>query len=146
MKSKQLAQTAIFAALYIALGIVFQPISFGAIQVRVACALIPLIYLYGSPATIGITIGHLVVNMGSPLGILDMLSPFVFLIPRLLIQKYGVKVMIIHTATVGLWVGYVLNTAFGLPLLPTALSVGAGEFIAEWVLGLLLYKGVEKRL
>lgn len=147
VKSKDVAMTAIFAALYYALGIVFQPISFMAIQVRVACALIPLIYLFGYPATIGITIGHLAFNMNSPIGFLDLISPFVFLIPRLLIQRYGIKAMPIHTLAVGTWVGYILNVAFGLPLLTTMLTVGVGEFIAEWYLGyLLLYDQVAKRL
>ena len=146
MKSKQIAETAIFAAIYYALGLVFQPISFGAVQIRVACALIPLIYLFGAPATIGITIGHLLFNMGSPLGALDLFSPFIFLIPRVLIQLYGVKAMPIHTVVVGGWVAYILST-FGLPFFPVFLTVSIGEFIAEWYLGyLLLYKGVERRL
>ena len=146
MKSKDVALIGIFAALYYALGIVFQPISFGAIQVRVACALIPLIALFGLPATIGITLGHLLFNVGSPLGPLDLLSPFVFLIPRLLIQKYGVTMMPIHTLSVGLWVAYILST-FGLPFFSIFLTVAIGETVAEWFLGyILLYSQVKNRL
>lgn len=146
MKSKQIALTGIFAGLYYVLGIVFQPISFGVIQVRVACALIPLIGIFGYPATIGITIGHLLFNIGSPLGSLDLLSPFVFLIPRLLIQKYGVKMMPIHTLSVGVWVAYILST-FGLPFIPIFLTVTIGETVAEWFLGyILLYDQVKKRV
>jgi len=112
--------------------------------VRVACATIPLIAIVGMPATIGITIGHLMFNIGSPLGTLDMLSPFVFLIPRLLIQKYGVKMMPIHTLSVGVWVAYILST-FGLPFFPIFLTVTIGETVAEWLLGyILLYTVVEK--
>jgi uncharacterized membrane protein len=145
LKTKDLALTAVFASLYYVLGIVFQPISFEAIQIRVACALIPLIYLFGFPATIGITIGHLAFNMGSPLGALDLLSPFVFLIPRLLIQRYGVKAMPVHTIAVGAWVAYIIST-FGAPFAPVFLTVFAGELVAEWYLGyLLLYAAVEKR-
>jgi len=147
LESKQIAQTAVFAALYYALGLVFQPISFMAIQVRVACALIPLIALFGHPATIGITIGHLAFNLNSPLGFLDYLSPFVFLIPRLLIQHYGIKAMPIHTITVGVWVAYVLSSLGWVLFLPAALTVAIGELIAEWYLGyVLLYQAVEKRL
>jgi len=146
MKTKDITLTVIFASLYYVLGIVFQPISFGAIQIRVACALIPLIYLFGMPATIGITIGHLIFNIGSPLGTLDLFSPFIFFIPRVLIQRYGIKAMPIHTLTVGGWVAYIIST-FGVPFIPVFLTVSVGEFIAEWYLGyLLLYKGLEKRL
>jgi len=149
MESKQITRTAIFAALYIALGIVFQPISFMLIQCRVACALIPLIALFGSPATIGITIGHLIFNFSSPLGSLDYLSPFVFLIPRYLIQRYGVKAMPIHTLVVALYVGWMGH--YYLPFLGTTLvwmfAVFSGELVAEWYLGyVLLYREVEKRL
>ena len=146
MNTKQISLTAMFAALYYILGVVFQPISFGAIQVRVACALIPLIALFGLPATIGITLGHILFNIGSPLGSLDLLSPFVFLIPRLLIQKYGVMMMPIHTLSVGFWVAYILST-FGLPFFPTFLTVAIGETVAEWFLGfILLYAQVKNRI
>lgn len=118
-----------------------------AIQVRVACALIPLIALFGYPATIGITIGHLAFNLNSPLGFLDYLSPFVFLVPRLLIQRYGVKAMPIHTLAVGMWVAYILNNLGWALFLPAAVTVSVGELIAEWYLGyVLLYREVEKRL
>ena len=144
MKSKQIALTGIFAALYYVLGIVFQPISFGAIQVRVACALIPLIALFGCPATIGITIGHLLFNLNSPLGTLDYFSPFIFLIPRYLIQRYGTITMPIHTLTVGAWVAYILST-FGLPFFPIFLTVAIGETVAEWFLGYVLMVPLIKR-
>ena len=144
MKSKQIALTGVFAALYYVLGIVFQPISFGAIQVRVACALIPLIALFGYPATIGITIGHLLFNLNSPLGTLDYLSPFIFLIPRYLIQRYGTITMPIHTLTVGAWVAYILST-FGLPFFPIFLTVAIGETVAEWFLGYVLMVPLIKR-
>jgi len=146
MKSKQIALTGIFAGLYYVLGLVFQPISFGAIQVRVACATIPLIALFGAPATIGITLGHLLFNLNSPLGTLDYFSPIVFLIPRLLIQKYGVKAMPIHTLTVGAWVGFIISR-FGVPFFPLFLTITIGELVAEWYLGyILLYDQVKKRI
>jgi hypothetical protein len=77
---------------------------------------------------------------------LDLYSPFIFLIPRLLIQRYGVKAMPIHTLAVGGWVAYIIST-FGVPFIPVFLTVTVGEFIAEWYLGyLLLYQGVKQRL
>lgn len=147
LKSKEIGYVVVFAALYYAVGIVFQPISFLAIQVRVACAFIPLIALFGWPATLGITIGHFAFNLASPLGFLDFLSPFVFFLPRLAIQKWGVKAMPVHTVSVALWVSYILNAVIGLPYWPVALTVGIGELIAEWYLGyVLLYPQVEQRL
>ena len=146
MKSKQIALTGIFAALYYVLGIVFQPISFMAIQCRIACALIPLIALFGYPATIGITLGGLLFNANSPLGILDMLSMLIFLPAKLAIQKWGIKAVPIHVAFVGIWVGYLLNITFNAPLIPTIVTVAIGELVAEIVLGIPLNQLVKRRL
>ena len=145
MKTRGVAFAAIFASLYFVLGIVW-PLSFMDIQCRIACGLIPLIAIFGWPATVGISIGHFLFNLSSPIGFLDFLSPFVFLIPRILIQKYGVKAMPLHTISVALWVPYILNQTFGIPILPTIITVGVGELLAEWYLGyILLYSGVETR-
>ena len=150
MKSKQIALIGVFAALYYVLGIVFQPIGFMLIQCRVACALIPLIALFGYPATIGITIGHLLFNLNSPLGTLDYLSPFIFLIPRYLIQRYGTIAIPIHTLSVGAWVGYLLMTQLPPEFRPYSftvafLTVTIGETVAEWFLGYVLIVPLIKR-
>ncbi|GAJ04381.1 unnamed protein product, partial [marine sediment metagenome] len=90
MKSKEIALGSVLGALYLVLGVILQPWSFGFIQVRVACAMIPLIALVGMPGVIGVTIGHFIFNSYfASLGPFDLLSPFVFLIPRILIAKYG---------------------------------------------------------
>lgn len=141
MKTRDLSLTVVFAAMY-AIGVIW-PLSSMGIQCRLSCALIPLIAIFGGPATWGITIGHFIFNLLAPTGVLDYFSPFVFLIPRLLIQKYGVKAMPIHTIAVSLWVPIVLNQAFGMPLIPTILTVGIGELVAEWYLG---YVGLYQRL
>lgn len=63
MNSRELSITAIIAALYAALVIVFAPISFGPIQLRVADCLIPLSALIGIPAVAGVGLGALIGNM-----------------------------------------------------------------------------------
>lgn len=125
----------IFAVLY-AVGVIW-PFSFMGVQCRLSCALIPLIAIYGWPATMGITIGHFIFNLFSPIGFLDYLSPFVLFIPRLMIQRYGVKTMFIHTIIVSIWVPYILNLVLGLPFILNVLTVGIGEILVEWYLGYL---------
>lgn len=150
MKSKEIGYAVVFGSLYVVLGIVLQPLSFGFIQSRVACALIPLIALFGMPGVLGITVGHIIFNtFFASLGPFDLLSPFVFLIPRILIAKYGVKAMPIHTVTVAIYVAWLLNMY--LPFHPaiglSILTVGIGELFAEWYLGyVLLYPRVEQRI
>ena len=63
MNTKELSMTAIVAALYAALVIVFAPISFGPIQLRIADCLIPISALLGLPAVAGVGLGALIGNM-----------------------------------------------------------------------------------
>lgn len=151
MKSKDITQVAVLAALYIAIGLVIPSISFGAIQCRVSDALYPLIAVLGMPALIGLTLGHVIYNFygyftGFALGLLDVIvSPLLFLVAKLLIWKYGLKAVPIHVVFVALWVPYLLTTLFGLPYWPLVISVGIGEAVAELVLGIPLAKLVEQR-
>jgi uncharacterized membrane protein len=145
MNTRKIALAVVFAALYYTLGTVFQPISFMAVQFRVAQVLIPLIVVFGDSAVVGITVGHLLFNLQSPIGFLDLFSPFVLLIPRLLLWKGGLKFLPVHIVSVSLWVGYILNAAFNLPLLATAFTVGIGEAVAEG-LGIPISYAVKRRL
>ena len=65
--SRDIALTAIFAALYAVLVLVLSSLSFGLVQVRIADALIPLSVIFGWPAVIGVTLGCLIGNVASPM-------------------------------------------------------------------------------
>lgn len=65
--SRDLALTAVFAALYAVLVLALASISFQLVQVRVADALIPLSILFGWPVIIGVTIGGAIANVATPL-------------------------------------------------------------------------------
>lgn len=151
MKSKDVTLIAISASLYVVIGLVIPFISFGAIQCRVSDALYPLIAILGTPALIGLTIGHAIYNLwgystGVALGILDvLLSPLIFLIAKILIWKYGLRAVPIHVIFVALWVPYLLNSLFGAPYWPLVISVGIGEAIAEIAIGIPVAKAVETR-
>ncbi len=152
MKSKDITLAAVLAALYIGIGLVIPFVSFGAIQCRLSDALYPLIAVLGTPALIGLTLGHFIYNLygystGFALGMLDvMLSPLIFLVAKALIWKFGYKGVLVHVAFMALWVPYLLNSLFGIPYWPLVVTVGIGEAIAEIVLGIPLAKLVEKRL
>lgn len=72
IKTKDIALTAVFAALYAALVYVFTPISFLALQFRVAGVLRPGIARKWTLA-IGYAIGVVVGNLFSPFGVYDLL-------------------------------------------------------------------------
>jgi len=146
MHSKKIALIVVFATLYSSITLVFHPISYGEINIRVSDSLYPLIGLFGFPSLIGCVLGHFIANLFSPLGIIDLLSVGLFIPAKLLILKFKFKGVPIHVLSVALWVGFMLHYLYGLPLVMTIIFVGMGESIAELVLGRWVYLEVEKWL
>lgn len=158
MNSRFLALTVIFGSLYLILGFALQNIAFGIVQVRVADALYPLIAVFGLPCFLGTFLGHLIFNsygvtLGIALGLGDLASPFIFLIPKFLIYKYGnpgwkrlTLTTFTHVLFVAFWVAWLLYTLFNIPFWMSVITVGVGEFIAEIVLGIPLTLAIKRRL
>lgn len=150
MKTNDVSLMAVLAGLYVIIGLLIPSISFGAIQCRLSDALYPLIAFLGLPAVIGLTLGQLIYNIygfstGFAIGWLDLFSPIVFIIFKLLIMKFGYKAVPIHVIAVGVWVGFLLQISFGLPMLVTIPSIIIGEFIAEIIVGIPLAEAVKRR-
>ena len=85
-------------------------------------------------------------GVGLALGFGDLLSPFILLLPKLLIWKFGLKAVPVHVIAVALWVSYLLNAMFGVPFWLSVLTVGAGEAAAEIGLGVPLAIAVKRKL
>lgn len=149
-KTRAVVKTAFIAAAYAALTLSFAPVSFGAVQVRVANALIGLVPLVGMPGAAGISLGVLIGNLASPLGPLDLLSAiptFVSLLLLLRLQGRSVLAgLACYTAIVSAWVGWLLNYVVGLPFLPTFAYLVVGIGIATVGLGYLLYASLKRAL
>ncbi|HEX9916153.1 MAG TPA: QueT transporter family protein [candidate division Zixibacteria bacterium] len=139
--NKFIAQASIIAALYAALTIlVFSPISYNPMQIRVAEVLTVLPYI--TPAAIpGLFIGCIAANLVSPAGIIDIIfgslftllaafltyfvsktkKPILAPLPPVLINAFGVSIY--------------LHKLFQLSYLICVLSIAVGEVIACYVLG-----------
>lgn len=148
--SVRISEIAILAAMYVAIGLFVLPISFGLLQARMSDALYPAIVIFGREGVIGLFLGHLIFNCygyitGFALGPLDLLSPFIFIIPKLLIEKYGIKAVPIHILFVAGWVSTMLNILYKIPIPLGFLLVGIGELFAEGV-GLILFDEIKWRL
>ncbi len=72
--SLKVALIAITAALYIALGYIFQPISFLELQFRVAELIVGMCLIFPLEGLIGNVLGVFFVNLTSPLGAIDLIS------------------------------------------------------------------------
>jgi uncharacterized membrane protein len=143
-------QAAIIAAIYVALVYIFSPISFGAVQVRIAEALTVLPFF--TPAAIpGVTIGCFLSNllMGSdPLDVVfGSLATLIGAVGsyKLRHNKFLVPIPPILANTIV--VPWVLKIAYAesAPIPLMMLTVGLGEVVSIGILGMLLLVALEKR-
>jgi len=156
-RTKDLALTAVFAALYAALVFALPGISFQLFQVRVADALIPSSIIFGWPTVIGVTVGCAVANMISPMPsvIVDVtlgsLANFIasFLAWKTGGWKGGVRIReflgcLAATVVITLIVGTYLAILTGMPFEVWWISIFIGSVISISVLGYLLIQVLRK--
>ncbi|MCK4241702.1 MAG: QueT transporter family protein [Candidatus Atribacteria bacterium] len=150
-KLNYLVRVAMIGAIYVILNIIFAPISYGPVQVRIAEALVVLPFIDPS-AIIGLFIGCILANIYGGLGMVDIIggslctliaayltskmkNPKLAPLPPVLINAFGVSIY--------------LHLLFDLPYWITVLYIGIGEVIACYILGypllILLIKN-KKRL
>lgn len=156
-RTRYLVQAALIAALYAALTLAFEPFSYGLMQVRVSEALCVLV-LFTSSAVPGLFVGCFVANfIGVCLGQSIPLDVFAGSLTTLLAAYMGYRMrrnpwlvplpaVALNAIVVGLMLYYVFLPGSGMEvsLLFCALSVGAGQFIACYVLGMPLYFALRK--
>lgn len=138
------------AAIYVVLTLVFQAISFGEIQVRIAEAL-TILPAFTPAAIPGLFIGCIIGNIfgGSILpdiifGSLATLigSCFTYLLRKQNKYLAPLPPIISNTVIVPLVLKYAYG--FNLPIAFMMLTVGIGEVISCGVLGMILYSSLEK--
>lgn len=145
-----MAQAAMIAAIYVVLCIAFAPISYGAIQARVAEALTILPYF--TPAAIpGLFIGCLIANLIGGSIMLDVVCGSIATLigavgTWMLRRKSRFLAPIPPILANTLIVPFVLRYGYGEPLpIPFLMgTVGIGEIAACGVMGLILLAVLEK--
>ena len=145
-----MAQAAMIAAIYVVLCIAFAPISYGAIQARVAEALTTLPYF--TPAAIpGLFIGCLIANLIGGSIMLDVVCGSIATLigavgTWMLRRKSRFLAPIPPILANTLIVPFVLRYGYGEPLpIPFLMgTVGIGEIAACGVMGLILLAVLEK--
>ncbi len=145
---RKVLQNAVYAAIYVALCYVFQPISFAAIQVRIAEALC-ILPIFDDMAIISITIGCFLSNilLSSPLdAIFGTLATFIGLlcIKFIKIDNFFLKMLptILSNAII---IPFVIKFGFGdtMPLWLLSITIAIGEIIAVYVMGYILYRALK---
>lgn len=153
-KSLSISITSFFAALYAAVTIVETalggPLSYGIIQVRVSDALLPLPMIFGLPAAFGLFLGCIVANAYYMLNPLDVLfGSLANLVAGVLSAKLSNNNVLLAATypvvAVTLIVGSYLPLLIpGVPLWFAYVSVGTGEVIACFIIGIPLLKAAQK--
>jgi len=145
VSSRFIALTAVFASVYYVATALIAPIAFLEVQCRLSDSMYALLPLFGWPLIIGTTIANFFGNLSSPIGVLDWISPFIFILPQVAVWKLGVKALPILIGTISVWVGFILHVTFGVPLVAIG-WIFIGEAIAEIGLGVPLYYALKRRL
>lgn len=147
--TKYIGLTSLMTAIYSALTVFLGSLGYSWIQVRISEALTPLPFLIGVPGVIGLTLGCVVANFFSPVGLPDIIfGPICTFIAAVFSWKlhFGRKIVacvypiIINAFGVSAYVA----TFYEVPYEICVLSIGAGEFIAVAVLGYPLLCALDK--
>ena len=141
--SSYIAQGAAIAALYVVLTLIFAPISYGAVQVRIAEAL-TILPLFTSAAVPGLFVGCLIANIFGGGVIWDVIFGSLatligaWLGYKLRHNRWLVPIPAIVANTV--IVPFVLRYGYGvdMPMILLFLSIAAGEIVGCYVLGEIL--------
>lgn len=147
--TKFMTQAAMIAALYVVLVVVFAPISFGALQVRIA-EMLSVLPFFTPAAVPGLFIGCLIGNILGGADILDIIFGSLTTLAaaalayRLRANRYLVPVpAVVLNALV---VPFILRYAYHMTdaFYFMVLTVGAGQVISAQILGTVLLFTLEK--
>ena len=153
INAKKLAIMAIFASVYAVVVIELAFISFGAYQVRVADAMLPLSMIFGLPSAVGLSLGCFVANIYGGLGPIDMFggaaANLVACVLAWYIGRKGGRVRrfvatLFQTATISLIVGVYLSPLLNIPLMLSVFGILVGEAIAINLIGFPLLEAIRR--
>lgn len=148
---RSLCLSAVIAALYAALTLGFQAISYGAVQFRVseAMTLLPALFPEAVP---GLAVGCLISNLFNPMGatVYDVVfGTLATLLAAVLTQRIRGSIWLRALPPVmcnAVIIGLVLTYGYGVDLLwMNMLTVGIGEAAVCYVLGVPLVRVLEKQ-
>ena len=156
-KIQTMARCAMIAALYTAVSLLLAPLSYGAVQVRIAEAL-TLLPVFGPDAILGVTLGCLLTNLLGSSPIDALFGTLATLLAAVMTWKLrGIRwrslpvlsalmPVLFNAVIVGAEITFFFmeTPATGAILAFNMLTVGLGEVISCMVLGLLPVKGIEK--
>lgn len=145
---RYLCLSAMIAALYLALTLLFQAISFGAVQFRIseALTLLPILFPQAVP---GLVLGCLLSNLLAGALVVDVVfGTLATLLAALLTRYLRKNIWLAALPPIicnGVIVGLVITYAYGVNMLwMNMLTVALGEGVVCYALGVPMIKGLER--
>lgn len=154
-KTKKLVMTSLVAAIYAVLTLVLGAISYGPIQFRIAEIMVLLAFIKKDYIW-GLTIGCFLANVIGPYGAPDIvfgttatfLSVYAIHLTGKVMKgkKYAILIASIWPTLINaIIIGFMLNIFVGMPLILSMIQVGFGEFVVITIIGVPVYKIIEKK-
>lgn len=147
MKTKNLVINALVAGLYVVLTLMFEPLSFGPLQVRLSEVLMLLIIIDKRYA-VGVVVGCFIANLYSPFIYDAIIGTAATGLAAYLMTKTKNKYLnLLWPAIInGPIIGAQLHLIEGFPFLLSSFQVFAGEIIAVFIPGILFLDRIKKQL
>ena len=152
--TRNVALSALLAALYAAYVLYFGFISFGPLQFRLVDALLPLSILFGPPAIVGVTVGCFIGNaLGPNLGVIDiaggpmanlLAATLAWAITRKKFRGSWPLAVIVEIAVVAVIVGTYVVILTGVPAWLGWVEFLASEIVPIGIVGYPLLKSVDR--
>lgn len=146
LSTARIVKLAAVAALYVALVYALGFMSYGNIQFRVAEVLM-LLCFYKKDYGVSLIIGCFIANIFSPMMVMDMIFGtaatalaviLIYVSPSLILASLAP--VLTNAVIVGAELTYCFKTPFWL----NAIEVAAGEFVCVAVVGVIIFKALEK--
>ncbi len=138
---------AVVAALYVALTLALYPLSYGSIQFRVSEFLMILV-CYNPLYAISLSVGCLLANIASPMGLVDIvfgtLATVISCIPMIFIRRNKYLSSLFPSLVNAIIIGLELRFAYEIPFYLGAIEVFVGEFVVVSLIGVPVFKSLEK--
>lgn len=146
MNIKMIIRMAMIAAFYAALTYAVLPIAYAGVQFRISEVLV-LLCFYRRDYRWGLILGCILANIFSPMGIYDVLFGTLATALSVLLISYSRNLFVASLYPVifnGIVIGLELNLILDFPLWLSMGQVAIGEFTVVSLLGVILFKILEK--
>ncbi|MBD5130413.1 MAG: QueT transporter family protein [Ruminococcaceae bacterium] len=140
---QNLVRLALVAAMYAALTVAIEPLSFGAIQFRFSEVLV-LLCFYRKDYAPALILGCAIANMFSPLGLVDVvvgtLATAIAVVPMYYMGNIYLAALL-PVISNGIIIGIELTVVYSeAPLWFNMLTVAFGELVVVGILGVIIFK------